>query len=91
MSDLWVVLVPRGGKDVTVFGPLEAKEAQAFAMFMSKEVDPCEIRKLNSPAAEMLAWYQTEQVRNNCTHGADCPVHPHVNALHNSDAKGTTA
>lgn len=81
VSDLWVVLVPHG-KEVVVYGPMEAVEAQPFARFMSKEVEPCEIRKLCSPLREMLAWYEQETARNSCTHGADCPVHPDVQRIH---------
>ena len=82
MSDRdWVVLVPFGSS-VAVYGPMAAVEAQAFARFMTKEVDPCQICKLNSPLREVLGWHENEQARNNCTHGADCPVHPDVNRLH---------
>lgn len=90
VRDQWAVLV-NTGTDFVVYGPLEANEAEAFAEFMSRTVDPATIRRLCSPTAEMLAWHRSEYERNECTHGADCAVHPDANGVHNFDGEKAIA
>ncbi len=75
MSSQFVVLLSTG-TDIVAYGPLEAAEAEAFAAFLTATVDPATVRQLRSPTKEMLAWWRSETARNNCTHGADCEVHP---------------
>lgn len=81
VTDQWVVLL-NTGTDIYAYGPMEAGEAQAFARFMTKEVDPATAFKLRSPLREVLGWHESELARNNCTHGDDCPEHPDVKRLH---------
>jgi hypothetical protein len=72
MTDQWCVLL-NTGTDFLVYGPMHAVEAQGFAAFMTDTVDPATPRKLHSPTAEMLAWYQHETGRNNkCPCGQGC-------------------
>jgi hypothetical protein len=40
-----------------LFGPFaNSEDAEEFADFVTAEIDPAEVRTLNSPAAELLAW-----------------------------------
>ena len=84
MTDQWCVLL-NTGTDLVVYGPMDAREAEEFAAFMTRAVDPARPRPLRSPVREMLGWWRSEDVRNNCTHGADCEVHPDARGVHNFD------
>jgi hypothetical protein len=85
MTDLWVVLL-NTGTDFVVYGPFgDAAEAGTFAQWLTQTVDPAIRVQLHSPTAEMLAWWRSEQDRNNCTHGDGCPVHPFLRGGHRAD------
>jgi hypothetical protein len=86
MTDQWVVLLRTATDTVVVYGPMDARQAEEYATWLTATVDPAIPVKLASPLGEMLGWWRHEMDRNECTHGADCPVHPDVNALHNFDA-----
>ena len=81
MSGAWCVLLDTG-KDMHVYGPMNFTEADAFAKYMTATVDPATPRPMRSPTGEMLTWWQHEQDRNNCSHGADCMVHPDASGVH---------
>jgi len=68
MSEQWCVLLKHGNGYV-VYGPMNAKLAQAFSRFLGDTVDPAIVLPLNSPTAELLAWYQSELDRNNAGEG----------------------
>jgi hypothetical protein len=39
------------------WGPFaERSDAEAFAEFVTKEIDPAEVRTLSSPVNELLSW-----------------------------------
>lgn len=75
MSEQWIVLLHTGTAHIA-YGPMDARQADVFAKWLSLTVDPAVPLKLNSPLGEMLGWWSNEYERNECTAGADCPVHP---------------
>lgn len=41
----------------TIWGPFASREeADEFAEFVTREIDPAEVRTLQSPAGELLSW-----------------------------------
>lgn len=52
------------------FGPFDsASEAKHFADFVTAEIDPAEVRQLNSPAAELLRWRNMMTAERNSNAG----------------------
>lgn len=53
-TPLWAVVV--GDQKIT-FGPFTSRvEANRFAEFATREIDPAEVRMLCSPVTELLNW-----------------------------------
>lgn len=60
-SQFAVVLKDQG----TVWGPFASREeADEFAEFVTREIDPAEVHTLCSAAAELLAWRKTMEALN---------------------------
>ena len=52
------VLLCNGQK--AAWGPFAGRvEADRFAEFVTREIDPAEVRTLSSPVGELLAWRKT--------------------------------
>lgn len=52
------VLLCNGQK--AAWGPFPGRvEADRFAEFVTREIDPAEVRTLSSPVGELLAWRKT--------------------------------
>lgn len=78
MTQLCVVVLLEQGY---VYGPLSEQEALGFAAYLTREVDPAEVRPLQSPVADLLTW--REQVARpvldrwpDCATPDDCPLGP---------------
>lgn len=73
-----------GGNGTITYEHILTEEwAEAIA-----ESDPAKLRaELLQVAAVAVQWIETLDRRTlrDCTHGADCPVHPNANGLHNLD------
>lgn len=60
----FVVLLKTGSETGVLYGPFDTRlEANEFAEFMSKEVDPATVESLRSPTLELLAFWRNELKR----------------------------
>jgi hypothetical protein len=47
---------------LVTWGPFDSRTAaEEFAEFVTREIDPAEVRTLSSPVGELLAWRRTMQ------------------------------
>ncbi len=59
-ADVWVVILRSGNRDddTYVYGPLAGQEqAEQFAEFLTREVDPAKAYRVESPIGQVLSWY----------------------------------
>lgn len=60
----WMVILKSGDRmdDMYCYGPFDdQREAQRFADFLTKEVDPAIPRPLKSPSVELMSWIACAQ------------------------------
>jgi hypothetical protein len=58
----WVVLLNTGNNETVAYGPIDDAEcAEAFAVYLTAEVDPASVRALRSPVHELLAWWRNNR------------------------------
>lgn len=71
MSEQWIVVLTESRGNFA-YGPTEDKDtAEAFAEFLTREVDPAAALQLRSPTAELLAWWR----QSRSAHVAEPPEH----------------
>jgi hypothetical protein len=59
---LYAVVLGRSTGRTYVYGPFTDKEeADAFALFLTAEVDPAHTITLNSPVDELLGYWQNKE------------------------------
>lgn len=61
MTDQWIVLLRTGSpEEIHAYGPMDAETAGEFAAFLTAEVDPATMRKLNDPTRELLGYWRAK-------------------------------